>query len=169
MQARYVVLLRAISNVGMQPFRQALEELGFSDVESYGMSGNLLFNADRSDTAALERCIAARLGAAAFVRTRPELARVVAQDPFRGRPGASVLFLARPPAAARRRAFLRLDFEAPRPVLRGRTLCFVHPARLLGKRTPFDFERALGVEGTARSARVVGQLLARMSETASRG
>jgi uncharacterized protein (DUF1697 family) len=158
-----VALLRAISNVGMQSFRDGMEELGFTDVESYGMSGNLLFNADRSDTASLERRIAARLGAAALVRTRPALARIVAQDPF----GSSILFLARAPASARRQAFLRLDFEAPRPVLRGKTVYFVYPARLREKRTPLDFERTLDVQGTARSARVVGQLLARISEAAS--
>lgn len=162
MQLRYVALLRAISNVPMQPFRQAMEELGFTAVESYGTSGNLLFSADRSDAAALERRIALRLGTAAFVRGCPELARVAADDPFRGRGGASVFFLARPPAAGRRQAFLRLAFEAPRPVLRGRSLFFVHPARLRGKRTPVDFERAFAVPGTARSARVVERLLARM-------
>jgi hypothetical protein len=30
MRPRYLVLLRAITNVGMQPFRQAIEELGFT-------------------------------------------------------------------------------------------------------------------------------------------
>jgi uncharacterized protein (DUF1697 family) len=167
MRLRYVALLRAISNVGMQPFRQAIEELGFTAVESYGTSGNLLFSADRSDTRALERRITARLGAVAFVRSCPELARVAAHHPFRGRSGASVFFLARPPTA-RRQAFLRLGFEGPRPVLRGRTIFFVHTARLRGTRTPLDFERALGVQGTARSARVVEQLLGRMLGGASK-
>jgi hypothetical protein len=35
---------------------------------------------------------------------------------------------------------------------------FVYPARLRGREKPFDFERELGVPGTARSARVVGRL-----------
>jgi hypothetical protein len=82
----------------MKPFRRALEELGFTDVESYATSGNLLFNARASDPAALERRIAARVGTAAFVRTRTEMARVVAQDPL----GAVVMFLAHPPAAAKK-------------------------------------------------------------------
>jgi uncharacterized protein (DUF1697 family) len=42
----YLVLLRAISNVPMEPFRKAMaEELGFDHVESHGMSGNILFTA----------------------------------------------------------------------------------------------------------------------------
>lgn len=159
MPTRYVALLRAISNVSMQPFRAALEELGFTDVESYGMSGNFLFNATPSDTGLLERVIAKRLGCATFVRTRQEMAKVVAADPF----GSAILFLARAPTATRRRRFLDLEFEGPRPVLRGHTLFFVYPARLRGKRTPTDFERILGVQGTARSARVVHALLARLS------
>jgi uncharacterized protein (DUF1697 family) len=162
MQRRYVALLRAISNIRMQPFREEMEALGFTDVKSYGMSGNLLFNAERLDPAALERRITARLGVAAIVRTRAELARIVTQDPF----GSSILFLAHTPTAARRRAVLQLDFETPLPVLRGKTVFFAYPARLLGKRAPLDFERVLGVQGTARSARVVGQLLEHMSDTA---
>lgn len=72
---RYVALLRAITNVPMKPFRRALEELGFTDVESYATSGNLLFNARASDPAALERRIAARLPMEALedAVTRPPL------------------------------------------------------------------------------------------------
>ena len=135
MRRRYVVLLRAISNVGMQSFRDAMTRLGFRDVESYGMSGNLLFTADRPDTATLERRIAAEFGTAAFVRTRPELAKIVADDPY----GSTIVFLAKAPTPTRRRAFLHLDFETPRPVLRGRTLFYVYPGTLRGKRTPTRF------------------------------
>jgi uncharacterized protein (DUF1697 family) len=158
MPHRYVALLRAITNVEMKPFRDRMERLGFADVASYGMSGNLLFNAVGSDIASLESRIAAEFDTVALVRTRPELARIVGQDPF----GSTILFLARASTTARRE-FLRLDFEPPGPVLRGKTVYFEHPAKLRGKSTPFDFERALGVQGTARSARVVRALLERMS------
>jgi hypothetical protein len=123
----------------MKPFRRALEELGFTDVESYATSGNVLFNARASDPAALERRIAGRVGTAAFVRTRTEMARVVAQDPL----GAMVMFLAHPPAAAKRHAFLDLDFQEPHPVLRGRTVYISFSLLLRGRRTPF----AVNVEG----------------------
>jgi uncharacterized protein (DUF1697 family) len=162
MKKRFVALLRAISNVSMKPFRTAMEELGFNDVESYGMSGNLLFNAKGSNPAALEKKITARFGTPAIVRTDSHLAWVIAQDPFE----ASVLFLSRAPAVSRRRAFLELDFESPHPVIHGKTVYFVHPARLKGKRGSFDFELHLGVPGTARSAQVVRQLLARLTDNA---
>lgn len=160
MKQRYVALLRAIAHVSMDPFRKAMGELGFTDVESYGMSGNLLFNAQNSKLAALEERITSRFGTPAMVRTDVQLAKVIAQDPF----DSAILFLTRTPTASRRRAFLGLDFDTPHPVLRGKTIYFEHPARLKGKRTSFDFERELDVLGTARSARIVRQLLARMTK-----
>lgn len=159
MSRRYVALLRAITNVPMKPLRDAMEELGFTEVESYGTSGNLLFDAQEADPRSLEMRIAGRLGTDVFVRTRTEFARVVAQDPI----GETIMFLGDPPAAAKKRAFLELDFEEPRPVLRGRTVYLSFPILLPGKRTPFDIERALDVKGTFRTARVAATLLARMA------
>ena len=144
----------------MDAYRRALQELGFGDVQSFGMSGNFLITARSVRAASIERRIAERFKTAAFVRTRSELSRIVANDPFR----SSVMLLASAPPASRRRAFKQIDFEDPRPVLRGATLYFIYPVRQRGKKTPFDFERVLGVPGTARSARVVDRLLARMSE-----
>jgi uncharacterized protein (DUF1697 family) len=160
MKQRYVALLRAISNVSMTSFRKQMEELGFTDVESYGMSGNLLFNAKAKDKKSLEQRITAQFETPAIVRTASQLARVIAQDPF----GSTILFLTRSPTAAKRKALIELDFDSPKPVLHGKTVYFENPARLRGKRSSFDFEGALGVLGTARSARVVRQILARMNK-----
>jgi hypothetical protein len=77
---------------------------------------------------------------------------------------SEILILANLPSAAKRRDFLRLAFEAPEPVLRGRTVYFVHPARLSGKRTLFEFEELLGVQVTGCSAQVVKKILERMSK-----
>lgn len=143
----------------MKPFRDAMEEMGFTRVDSYGTSGNLLFDAPTTDAGSLERRLARRFGTDAFVRTRTDMARVVARDPV----GEIVMFLQRPPTAARRRAFLGLDVREPRPVLSGRTLYFSYPLLLRGRRTPVDVEDALGVRGTFRTSRVVSTLVARMS------
>jgi uncharacterized protein (DUF1697 family) len=159
---RYVALLRAIANVSMAPFREAMEEMGFSGVESLGMSGNLLFEAGDADVAAMEARIGDRFRTTAIVRSRIALKRGAGQNPFGRRDGACVLFLAKAPAVARRRAFEAIGFEDPSPVLVGRTVFFVHPTRLVGKRSPCDFERALDLRGTARSARIVEQLVERL-------
>jgi uncharacterized protein (DUF1697 family) len=159
---RYLALLRAITNLPMKPFRDAMQEMGFGDVQSYGMSGNLLFEASTTDARALERRIARRFGTDAFVRTRAELARSVAKDPLQ----AIVMFLERPPTAAMKRVFAELDIRDPRPLLTGRTLYFSYPLLLRDRRTPLDIEGTLGVRGTFRTSRVVAALLARMSDGA---
>ena len=158
----YVALLRAIANVPMQPFRDKLEELGLEDVSSYGMSGNFMFNAQGRDTPSLESRISEGLGARAFVRTRAEMARIVGADPFRELSTAAVLFLAAPVTRSARRAIAGLELEGHRPRISGRTIFFVHPTRLRGKRSAIDFEKLAGVAATARSSRVVEAILMRM-------
>jgi uncharacterized protein (DUF1697 family) len=158
---RYVAFLRAISNVGMQPYRERLAALGLSDISSYGMSGNLLFTAPRTAASALEGRLSSALGATTLVRTRAELERIVAEDSH----GSTILLLARSPTPARCRAFERLEFESERrPVLVGRTVYFVYPARIRGRRSPVDFEQTLGVTGTARSSAVVKAVARRLAE-----
>lgn len=167
MRRQYAALLRAISNVSMQPFRDALEDLGFADVDSYGMSGNLLFNARAGSVADLERRINERLGVVTFVRKRSELAGVVSQNPYSDSRGASVLFLKRAPRATQIRKLTQLDFNTDPPVIRRRVVFFRHPTTVRGRRTPVDFEQLLDIEGTARSARVVSAILGRMSGSAT--
>src|SRR5688572_4905736 len=114
----------------MAPFREAMErELGYTDVETYGMSGNILFAAPQTPISTLEKRIGDRFKTDAFVRTSVELAKIVANDPL----GSTILFLAKPPSLARREKFNELDFEGRRPVLRGSTVYFRYPARLSDK------------------------------------
>ena len=155
---RYVALLRPIRNLPMQPFRDALEELGFDEATSYGTTGNLLFAARKADIVSLEARIERKLKIKTIVRTQSEIARIVAANPLRDAPAAAVLFLIRPPNAARRRDFLALDLEPPRPALRGKTLFYSYPVRLRGRRSPLDVESVLGTKGTFRTARVVDRL-----------
>ena len=160
----YLVLLRAISNVPMEPFRKAMaEELGFDQVESHGTSGNILFTAPQTAISTLEKRIGERFRTDAFVRTAVEVAKIVANDPL----GGAILFLAKPPALSHREEFTQLDFEGRRPVLRGATVYYRYPTRLSGKKTPFDFEEFLGVRGTARSARVVKAISEKLGARAS--
>jgi uncharacterized protein (DUF1697 family) len=160
MKKRYVALLRAITNVSMKSFREKMEEMGFTDVESYGTSGNLLFNARGKGATSLEQRITKRFKTPAIVRMDSQLARILAKDPF----DSTILFLARTPTTSKRKKFRQLDFKSPQPVMYGKSVYFAHPAHLRGKRTAFDFERALDVLGTARSARVVRQILKRMTK-----
>ena len=146
----------------MAPLREALEGLGLTAVASFGSSGNFVFFAPGAETAILERRIAEALGAEALVRTREELAAMVANDPYAGRQGAS-LFLARLPVDATSGVF-RNAFgpEGEPPVARGATVYFVWPTRLSGRTAVVNFEREIGVLGTMRTSRVVSRVLQMM-------
>ncbi|MDP3676026.1 MAG: DUF1697 domain-containing protein [Novosphingobium sp.] len=90
---RSIAFLRAI-NVGghtvkMYRLRQLFESLGFSSVETFIASGNVVFEAPSQDAAALESRIEKRLlealgyEVATFIRTDAELAAIASYKPFR--------------------------------------------------------------------------------------
>lgn len=160
MTERYVALLRAISNVSMVPFRRAMEDLGFDDVESFGMSGNLIFTAPKTAAAELELRIGAHLDKVVMIRTAKEMRTIAAADPFPK--NGAVLLLKAPPPAAARDAFSALDIVDPRPVLKGKTVYFLHPVTVAGRKAPVDLEAALG-KGTMRSSNVVRRIAERMA------
>lgn len=91
---RYIALLRGINvgghNVKMERLRELFTELGLGNVSSYINSGNLFFDTERTDRAALASDIEQHLEQAlgytvpVFLRTVPELQTILAQDPFRG-------------------------------------------------------------------------------------
>lgn len=88
--ARYVAFLRAV-NVGgrvvkMDALRRHFEKMGFSDIETFIASGNVVFSAktakghDAKITAALESALGYEVSA--FVRTVAEVAAAATHAPF---------------------------------------------------------------------------------------
>ncbi len=91
--SRYIAFLRAI-NVGghtvkMDDLRQLFESLGFSSVETFIASGNVVFETTAKDARALEKKIEKKLREAlgydvtTFIRTEAELADIANYQPFR--------------------------------------------------------------------------------------
>jgi uncharacterized protein (DUF1697 family) len=91
--SRYIAFLRAI-NVGghtvkMDHLRRLFESLGFSGVETFIASGNVVFETTSNNTQALERKTEKKLGealgyeVATFIRTGAELAEIANYKPFR--------------------------------------------------------------------------------------
>ena len=89
---KYVALLRAI-NVGghmvkMDHLRSLFETMGFSNVETFIASGNVIFDSKIKSTASLEKKIEKQLHATlgyevkTFLRTIDELSRVTSDRPF---------------------------------------------------------------------------------------
>ena len=114
--ASYVALLRGI-NVGgknlikMAELKASFEAAGFEDVATYIQSGNVLFRAARSSTAALERRIEGMLSrefgyrASVVLRSHAQMSALVDGAPrgFGGKPGIylyDVVFLKAPLTAA---------------------------------------------------------------------
>jgi uncharacterized protein (DUF1697 family) len=109
--SRYIAFLRAI-NVGghtvkMDALRQLFESLGFSGVETFIASGNVVFETAARDARALEKKIENSLGdalgypVATFLRTEVELAAIAQHQPFpravlAAAEALNVIFLAEP-------------------------------------------------------------------------
>jgi uncharacterized protein (DUF1697 family) len=100
---RYVAFLRAI-NVGshivkMDRLRSLFEELGFTNVETFIASGNVIFESLSTDTEKLEKAIERHLRqalgyeVATFVRSTAEVCSIAAHQPF-GEPGEESIYIA---------------------------------------------------------------------------
>jgi uncharacterized protein (DUF1697 family) len=170
----YVALLRGI-NVGgkaklpMADLRALLETLGHADVVTYIQSGNVVLTSPAKE-AKVAGDIAAGikkefgLQVPVIVRTRAQLAKVVAGNPYL-KSGADpsklhVTFLAAKPTAA---AIAKLDPDRCPPdefVVRGREIFMLLPNGMGRTKLTIDyFEKRLGTQGTARNWNTVNKLL----------
>lgn len=164
---RYVALLRAI-NVGgtsvlrMADVRARCEALGLEDVSTHIQTGNVLFasgTAARSLTEQLEN----EFGTRVFVLTPAALRRAAGANPLRADGWRSHLLFCEqaPPKAGVARVEERVG-DRYRVAAAGKVLYYAFEESLAGKRGSIPFERLLGVVGTARSAKVVGELVERL-------
>ncbi len=181
---RYIALLRAI-NVGghtvkMDVLRGLFEALGFTQVETFIASGNVIFHAPAQPDAPLEAQIAAHLqqalgyAVATFIRTATELTAIAAYAPFTpaelAAPGASlyVAFLASPPDEAAAAKLLAARNSVDDFQIHDREiywLCRGHFSESLfsGPR----FEKTLGRQTTVRNSTTVQKLAAKYPATPS--
>lgn len=107
---RWAALLKSINagkNVAMADLRAFLTDQGMTDVKTLLASGNAVFTADEKDAESLERTLhdgaVAALGLDTdwFLRSKADLEKVIAHDPFRDaareRPHHMVVFFYRDP------------------------------------------------------------------------
>jgi uncharacterized protein (DUF1697 family) len=169
----YAALLRGINlgsrnKVAMADLRALCEALGAEDVATYVQSGNVVFkSADGAEklARAIERRIRRDLGLSVtvVVLTRPQLAKVLAGNPFvKAKQDPSklhVTFLAEKPARGR---VSKLDPERSEPDefrLVGQQI-YLHCPNGYGrtKLTNAYFEKQLGIAATTRNWRTVTKL-----------
>lgn len=179
----YLALLRGV-NVGgnklsMAELRELLAGLGHTGVRTHLQTGNAIFRTGRADddraalATTLASAITGRLGARTTVllRTRDELAAVLAADPFGARgvdPARRYLtFLDATPEPARVAALVP-GYGAPDAYELGDRVVYVHCPDGYGrtKLSNAYFERALKVPATSRGLRVASRLLEMMDEPA---
>jgi uncharacterized protein (DUF1697 family) len=177
----YVALLRAI-NVGghsvikMIDLRARFEALGLGDVTSYIQSGNVVFTTRETDASVIARRIEQDLAKSvacvtkAFVLTPAELKKAAAHNPLEPARSAAthkchLMFLSRAPDAAHRAALDAVQGDDYRLAVRANVLYLAYAKALAGKRRAINFEKVLGVQGTARSFEVVDALIALAAST----
>jgi uncharacterized protein (DUF1697 family) len=171
---RQIVLLRGINvgnnrRVAMADLRALLEWLGYEGARTHLQSGNAVIesraNPERVKRV-VEQGVTAELGVdvEVFVRTRDELADVIARDPLgdvaEDPSRYLVTFLSGPPAAARVREAAAVDVAPEQFVVSGREIYAWHPDGVhASKLARVLSEKRLGVTGTARNWNTVTKLL----------
>jgi uncharacterized protein (DUF1697 family) len=173
---RWVALLRAI-NVGghsvvkMADVRKVFESLGLTDVATYIQTGNVIFSTHETDPRRLARQLEEKLTQAigkvvqVFVLSPAELAEAAAHNPFEPErrdqeQRCHLMFMSAVPAADRGEKLMAMQGEEYRFHLRDKVLYYAYDNRYaLGNRRTIDFEKVLGVAGTARSWKVIAKLI----------
>ncbi len=172
----FIALLRGINVSGqklirMEVLRKVLEELAFSNIQTYIQSGNVVFQSDGKDVLKLEREISESIlkhfgfEVTVIVVTLKELGFVVANNPFATAmmPDATqpyVAFLSEVPAANNMELLASIDFGADQfiPVDRYLYLRYEHGAGST-KLTNAVIENKLKVRATSRNWKTVNKLI----------
>jgi uncharacterized protein (DUF1697 family) len=174
---RFIAFLRAI-NVGghtvkMDALCRHFESLGFSGVETFIASGNVVFETASKDVSALERKIENKLRAAlgydvaTFIRTEAEVAGIADHKPFRqsdidAAAALNIAFLTRAPGAAARRKLMALRTEIDDFHIHGREVYWL--CRKKQSKSTFSnavLEKALEARATLRGANTIKKMAAK--------
>jgi uncharacterized protein (DUF1697 family) len=171
---RHVAFLRGINlgskrRVSMQKLRATLEETGYENVRTLLQSGNVVLTSTAEPlTLELDLVSTLRdafgLEIAVVVRTRDEVADIIARDPFGDEADDparyQVSFLSAEPDPARVKELERADVTPERVAVRGREVYAWHPQGVgHSELAKLITGRRLGVEVTARNWRTVTKLL----------
>jgi uncharacterized protein (DUF1697 family) len=175
---KYVAFLRAI-NVGghivkMDHLRQLFETLGFSNVETFIASGNVIFDSTSKSTKALERKIESLLAKTlgyrvdTFLRSTSELANIAKYKPFEeselNTDGNTlyVIFTADELSAESKMKLGSFRTEVDDFQANGREVYWLCRTKFSdSKISGAQLERTMGMPGTMRNANTVKRLVAK--------
>ena len=171
---RYFTFLRAI-NVGghtvkMDVLRQLFESLGFSNVETFIASGNVIFEAKTADGKSLEKKIEKALKEAlgyevsTFIRTDAEFTAIAAYKPFPqslldSAAALNIGFLADDPEAVTKQKLISLKTDIDDFHIHGRELYWLcRKKQSESKITNVVLEKALGLKTTLRGINTINKM-----------
>lgn len=171
---RYFTFLRAI-NVGghtvkMDVLRQLFESLGFSNVETFIASGNVIFEAKTADGKSLEKKIEKALKetldyeVATFVRTDAEFTAIAAYKPFPqslldSAAALNIGFLADTPEAVTKQKLISLKTDIDDFHIHGRELYWLcRKKQSESKISNVVLEKALGLKTTLRGINTINKM-----------
>ncbi len=171
-----VSMLRGVNlgphhRVKMEALRALYESLGFTDVQTYVQSGNVVFRTKSRDLAGvarqIEEAIERKFGfhADVLVRTTPELRKVVERNPFSARRDLDpskflITFLTVEPEPEARRKVLEIKTDPDELRLEGREIYLYYPnGPARPKITWSQFAAKLKASGTGRNWTTVQALL----------
>jgi uncharacterized protein (DUF1697 family) len=174
---RYVAFLRAI-NVGghtvkMDRLRALFESLGFTGVETFIASGNVIFQARSADEGKLSEnidallCKALGFEVATFLRTDAEVAAIAEYEPFpasriKVAKALNVAFLEEPLDAAAKRTLMGLKTSIDDFYVQGREIYWLCRTRQSeSKFSNAVLEKKLGLRSTLRGMGMLKRLAAK--------
>jgi uncharacterized protein (DUF1697 family) len=176
---KYVAFLRAI-NVGghtvkMDYLRTLFEALGFTAVETFIASGNVIFDSSSRSAKALEKKIETSLqlalgyAVATFIRSTSELNEVAAYEPFsepelRAAHSLHIGFMAATPSDAAMQKLLALKMNMDDFHLKGREVYWLRRTSFADSEfSPSRLEKTLGLPVTLRNRTTVRKIAAKYS------
>lgn len=172
---QYVALLRGI-NVGghtlvkMADLIKVFESIGLTDVSTYIQTGNVLFTSNSTDSEILAQQLQNELVSLLgkkiilFVLFPEELRKATACNPFNPEQldkeqQCYLMFLSAEPDEVHCKALMALQDKDYRFYIQNKVLYYVYSRKPDGTRRTINFEKVLGVAGTARSWKVVNKLI----------
>jgi uncharacterized protein (DUF1697 family) len=172
---RYAAFMRGLNlgkrNVKMEELKRLFVKLGFTEVESFIASGNIVFETGVKNRAAMEASIEAAIekkygwASETFVRDFGELAKIGTAMPFKGivdAPTYLVGFLKAPIGADAKKKFMALASPVDRFAASGAEVWWHSPiSQAESKFNANVFDKALGVRSTWRNLRTVRRMVER--------
>ena len=174
---RYVAFLRAVNvggrNAKMDHLRSVFEALGFSNVETFIASGNVIFETPSTDESALEKKISRQLEKSlgydveVFIRRDVDLAQIAAYQPFKTADVAAartlnVAFVREPLSPGALAVLISLKTDVDDFHAKGREVYWL--SRVKQSESTFTnavFERLLKVRATFRGVNTVAKIAAK--------